>query len=68
MSDRIKGLIVALDNDYRDDDAEAIINAIRMVRGVSNVTTSVASSDDWMARDRVRMELHGKLLKVLHGD
>jgi hypothetical protein len=34
MTDRFCGLTVVLDRDYRDDDAKALINAIRQLKGV----------------------------------
>lgn len=37
MTDRHSGYLVVLDHDIREDDAEHIINAIRMVKGVQDV-------------------------------
>lgn len=53
MSDRIKGLVITLDHDYRDDDVETIVNAIMMIKGVLNVEKRVTSIDDHMNRERV---------------
>lgn len=64
MSDRIKGFVVSLDKDYRDDDAAVILNAIRMVRGVASVEPCLASIDDHINRDRVRRELWDKIFKI----
>lgn len=63
MSDRIKALTISLDQDYRDDDVAAIINAIKMVRGVADVSPILATSDDYLARTRVRLELSAALGK-----
>lgn len=57
MTTRLKGVTVAFDAEYRDDDAESIILAIRMIKGVSAVVAVEAGSEDWFARQRVRMEL-----------
>lgn len=65
MTDRIKGLVVTLDDDYRDDDIEPVINAIRMLRGVLDVRPLVADVSDHVARVRVRHELQDKLWKAL---
>jgi len=65
MTDRYKGCVVTLDQEYRSDDAEEIIAAIKMVKGVLNVTPSVADFNDHMNRDRVRAELSQKLWDVL---
>lgn len=64
MTDRIKGLTVALDRDFRDDDVQAIVDAILMVRGVKSVTKSVVEMSDYTARIRVASELQSKVLEV----
>ena len=66
MTDRLKGLVVTLDRDYRDDDAEAIINAIRQIKGVLMVDLSMTTLDDDINRNRVRHELGEKLWAVLY--
>lgn len=66
MSDRIKGLLVALDKDYRDDDCQEIIDAILMIKGVRNVTTKVVSHDDYLNRTLIKQELRTKLLEILN--
>jgi len=67
MTDKYKGLVVTLDKDYRDDDAESIITAIKMIKGVLEVVPAVANhADDCIIRERVAKELEKKLFKVLH--
>ena len=66
MTDRIKGVYVALDQDYRVDDAEAILEAIKMIKGVSDVAVNITDFDDWTNRSRIRTELSGKLWEALH--
>jgi len=65
MTDRLKGLTVVLSTDVREDDAEAIIAAIRMVKGVLDVSPVVAGPEDWMNRRRIQSDLTKKLLEVL---
>lgn len=65
MTDRLKGFTVALEKDIRDDDAEAIKQAILALRFVQAVKPIVADPSDWMARERVRRELGTKILDVL---
>jgi len=65
MTDRIKGFVVVLDNDYRTDDVEEIRNALLMVKGVLSVSPSVAGIDDHMNRERVRLELMDKLFALM---
>lgn len=65
MTDRLKGCWVAFDRDIRDDDAEPLIAAIQQMRGVLSVEPSVATPDDWMARERIRHELEAKMYEAL---
>jgi hypothetical protein len=65
MTDRLKGLIVTFEKDIRDDDAQGVIDAILMIKGVLSVTTSVSTSDDSMNRLRIRHELKEKLFEAL---
>ena len=66
MTDRINLLSVVLDKDIRDDDCEAIINAIKMVKGILSVTPHVVDHADHIAQQRVRNELGEKLWAVLY--
>ena len=65
MTDRYNALVVVLERDIRSDDAEDIISALRMVKGVSSVTPNVSSLQDHIARARARTELAEKLWAVL---
>ncbi len=65
MTDRLKGFIVMLDEDIREDDAQPILDAIRQIRHVQSVATMVSDADDWMARERVKIELKKKLYEAL---
>jgi len=65
MTDRLKGFIVTLDHDMRDDDAEVIVNAISMIKGVLTVKPSVRDLDDLMNRELIRQEITNKLYEVL---
>ena len=57
MTDRWKGVTVAFDRDICEDDAEAIVQAIRLIKGVASVASLVANVDDWTARQQIRVEL-----------
>jgi cell division septation protein DedD len=65
MTDRHSGYIVTLDADIREDDAEAIITALRMVKHVASVTPVVAQLEDHMARQRVRYEARSRLFDAI---
>lgn len=66
MTDRYNYLTVALDRDTRDDDAEALIAAIRQLRGVAGVKPNVVDGTGWLAETRVRQDLERRLWEVLH--
>lgn len=66
MSDRTVSLTVVLDKDYRVDDIDSILNAIRMVKGVINVDANVADSDTYIAYTRARYDLSDRLWKALN--
>jgi len=65
MTDRYYALTIALEKDIREDDCEHLINAIKMLRGVLNVTPKVVSPDTWMAEQRAYSSLQQKIYKVL---
>ena len=64
MTDRAKGLFVALDKDYKNDDVQIIIDAISMIKGVDKVEMSVLDTSDYFARERVKSQIRKKLLKL----
>jgi len=49
----------------RSDDAETLISAIKQIRGVLAVTGNPITGSDWVAEQRVRMDLTEKLWAVL---
>ena len=67
MTDRHAGYIVILDHDTREDAAEHIINALRMVRGVVDVQPVTANLDERIAEVRVGARLRTLLYETLEG-
>lgn len=65
MTDRIKGVTVCFDRDIREDDAECLINAIKMIKGVASVESHVRDHNDWLARERVKSELKKSLYDTI---
>lgn len=65
MTDRFSTLTVVLERDTRDDDAEALIMAIKMLRGVLSVKGNVANSGEFLAQERARQEIEGKIWEAL---
>ena len=66
MTDRYNTLTVVLEKDMRDDDAEALLAAIRQLRGVLGVSGNVADASAYMAEERAKRELGDKLWQVLY--
>lgn len=66
MTDRHSGYVVVLDHDMREDDAEATLNALRMVKGVLSVEPIIASPAEGLPIEiRVRHEIREKLFALV---
>lgn len=65
MTTRLKGFTVALEQDLREDDAEALRQAILSLRYVLAVRPIEAGVEDWINRQRIANEIHEKLFDVL---
>lgn len=58
MTDRIRTLLVTLDHDFRDDDVQVIVDAIKMIKCVSNVKIGeVVDMQDHLNREVFRTEV-----------
>lgn len=62
MTDRVNALTVVLDKDYRDDDIEALADAIRQFKGVIDVSLNISNPTDHVAQSRARTELISKMM------
>lgn len=67
MSDRYKGLAVTLSSDLRDDDAEGLIQAIYLFKGIASVEPILANIDDQINRSRMRKEIMDKIWPIVVG-
>jgi hypothetical protein len=66
MTDRIRTVIVVLDNDYRTDDVQPILNALLMVKGVTSAEIGdVLDPTDYIARHALRHEVYAKLVDAV---
>lgn len=65
MSDRVKGFVVALDQEMSLEEAAAIAQAISGLRGVAGVLHAWASPDDAIHYARARADIVGKVLGAL---
>lgn len=68
MTDRYYAFTVTLDKSIRSDDAQPIIDAIRMIKGVSDVVPVVENVELHWAQERARRELGEKILAILYPD
>lgn len=65
MTDRVKGFTVTFERDFRDDDVEVILNAVKMIKGVASVEPCIVTSEDHINRERLKWELRDKLYKFM---
>lgn len=68
MTDRYHSISVVLEKDIRDDDAQCILDAIGMIKGVLSVKPHISDVMTNMAEERARRDLSQKLWKVLCPD
>ncbi len=67
MTDRVRSFTVVLDQDYRTDDLEQIINTVLMIKGVASVTPQVVESSDYITRQTLSIDFRQKLYKCVAG-
>ena len=65
MTDRVRHLTVVLDRDYRTDDLEEIISAIKHIRPVASVKAHVVEGGDYVNREVVKTEILPKMYKAI---
>jgi hypothetical protein len=65
VTDRHSAYIVTLDEDLRDDDAERIIAALGMVKGVLSVKPVVADVMSHIERERVNRQWRNALYDLM---
>lgn len=66
MTDRFNALTVVLEDNIREDDAQALIAAISQLRGVLKVAGNVADMNSYVATERARHEIGQKILDVIY--
>ncbi|MGG4434406.1 hypothetical protein AAXE64_07580 [Priestia megaterium] len=65
MSNRVKGLYVSFSEDLHEETVEYITNAIKMIKGIQDVSSNVVNPDDWMNRKRIAVEFKEEIYNVL---
>ena len=66
MTTRYHSLIAVLENNIRDDDAMAIISAIKMIKGVISVSGEEADPESYMAEKRALKKLRDQMADILY--
>jgi hypothetical protein len=61
MTDRFKGFLVTLDKEIREDDAEEIINILKMIKNVHSVKPYVSNLEDQMSYMKAESDIGLKL-------
>lgn len=65
MGDRVKGFVVALDKNYREEDVEQIKNAITQIKGVLSVKENVMNPDDFINSVRITNDIKKRLYEII---
>jgi hypothetical protein len=68
MTDRYNALIVVLDKDIREDDAENIMQAIRQYKHVASVSGHVSDINSVVAEKRVKNKIMDKMFELIKED
>lgn len=64
MTTRYNALVVVLEQDIRDDDAEYTINAIKQIKNVLDVKPNEGSMQDLIAYSRMKHRVYQKILSM----
>ena len=66
MTDRIHSITIVLEKDMRVDDAEAILTAVRQLRGVIAADGNVTNGTEYVIESRIRRDFGERLWHVLY--
>jgi hypothetical protein len=65
MTDRYKGFLVTLDKEIRTDDAEHILTALKMIKGVQIVKPYINKGEDWMMYEKGYMDARIEIFELM---
>ncbi len=65
MSDKLKGITITFDHNMNEEQADALINAIKMFKGVLHVEPSIVTGQDHMNRTLIKAEFLNKIFKLI---
>jgi hypothetical protein len=68
MSDRANSITVVLEDDYKVEDLENLMNAMRQFGGVIAVDANVSNALDFVAMQRAKIDMEQKVLKAIRED
>lgn len=68
MTDRHIGYVVTLEGPVREDDSEAALNAIRMIKGVIAVEPVIDNPGAQMAYQKAKHDIERRLWSALRSD
>ena len=64
MAEKVKGCVVAFEQDLDEETAREVIAAIKCIRLVADAQPVKASYDDWMNRQQIRSAIRADLLEL----
>ena len=65
MTEQVKGLYVALEENVNHDDIEGLVNAIIHLKNVLCVEKNVTSFDDYVIKSRTKVDLARRIFRLL---
>ena len=65
MTARVKGFIITLEQDFREDDMDNLKSALEMYKYVAHVEPVLVTAEDHLNRMKIKMELTKKIFNVL---
>jgi hypothetical protein len=68
MTDQYNALIVVLEKDIREDDAEDLIKALGKFKGVIKVKGNITDIESFAAEERARHNIWDKIFNVFKED
>lgn len=65
MSGKAKGFVVTLEDDFRLEDLELLMQTVRFMRGVVDVSANIVDVNDWINQQRIKNELRSKMIDFI---
>jgi hypothetical protein len=65
MTDHHTAYIITLDKDIKEDDAEILMSALMMIKGVISVSPVISDIQSHVAEQRANLKLKDKLINLI---